>query len=238
VLNVYIGYDSREDEAHRVCSFSLRHHSTVPLHVVPLRQPALRALGLYTRSSKRNGEGKLIDVLDGKPFSTEFSFTRFLVPSVAGFQGRALFVDCDFLFRADVAELDALCVGDRAVWCVKHRHEPIETVKMDGRPQEHYRRKNWSSFVLWDCAHPANAIITPRLVNTRAGSWLHAFSWLPDELIGDIPEAWNWLEGYSPKEIDPKAVHFTRGGPWFEKYAGVAYADEWRKERERASQGD
>ena len=28
-------------------------------------------------------------------------------------------------------------------------------------------------------------------------------------------EEWNWLEGYSSGKINPKIVHFTRGGPWF-----------------------
>ena len=30
-----------------------------------------------------------------------------------------------------------------------------------------------------------------------------------------MPITWNWLEGYSSNKINPKNVHFTRGGPWF-----------------------
>ena len=40
-------------------------------------------------------------------------------------------------------------------------------------------------------------------------------TWLKDNDIGDIPLTWNWLEGYSSQKINPKNVHFTRGGPWF-----------------------
>ncbi|MEC7513550.1 MAG: glycosyltransferase, partial [Pseudomonadota bacterium] len=46
------------------------------------------------------------------------------------------------------------------------------------------------------------------------------------------PETWNWLEGWSPKPAEgtPKAVHYTRGGPWFENWRDVDYADLWQRE--------
>ena len=50
---------------------------------------------------------------------------------------------------------------------------------------------------------------------------------------GSIHPKWNWLEGYSSSKIDPKIVHFTRGGPWFKKLnfkigkLGQKYFNEW-----------
>jgi hypothetical protein len=65
------------------------------------------------------------------------------------------------------------------------------------------------------------------MVNTATGRQLHKFSWLQDEQIGALDEAWNWIPGYSSPDITPKAVHFTEGGPWFSRYRDVAFADEW-----------
>ena len=68
-------------------------------------------------------------------------------------------------------------------------------------------------------------------VNTKPGRWLHNFQWLPDDEIGPLPEAWNWLDGHSDPAIEPANVHFTSGGPWFSKEAGLGY-DTWKPKRE------
>jgi hypothetical protein len=99
---------------------------------------------------------------------------------------------------------------------------------MDGQLQTLYRRKNWSSLMLWNCRHPAHAVL-PGLVQRWPGRRLHAFEWLEDGQIGPLPEAWNWLEGHSSPSLDPLAVHFTRGTPDMEGYAGIPYAEEWRR---------
>ena len=65
------------------------------------------------------------------------------------------------------------------------------------------------------CAHKSHENLTVDDVNTKSGRWLHNFKWLNDNEIGHIPITWNWLEGYSSESINPKNVHFTRGGPWF-----------------------
>src|SRR6185437_187672 len=129
--------------------------SSRPVTIRALRRPDLIDAGVYTRRAIRVGNG-WIDGIDGKPFSTEFSFSRFLVPALSLFDGWALFCDCDFLFTADISRLFALADDRYAVMCVKHRHDPVETRKMDGVPQTRYRRKNWSSLVLWNCGHKSN----------------------------------------------------------------------------------
>ena len=103
---------------------------------------------------------------------------------------------------------------------------------MDGRQQTTYPRKNWSSLVLYNCGHAANRALTPAAVNTQSGAYLHRFQWLDDELIGSLPETWNWLEGGSrpPADGPPKVVHYTRGGPWFDDWQQVEYAQHWRDE--------
>ena len=229
ILPAYIGYDRREQEAVDVCIHSLKRHSSIPIFTMELRDEILRYINLYDRKFTIR-EGVMYDDIDEKPFSTEFAFTRFLVPALAQYTGWALFCDCDMLFRSDIAELLELRDDKYAVMCVPHDHRPRESRKMDGQIQQKYRRKNWSSFVLWNCGHPANKFLTVDAVNRERGSYLHQFEWLKDDQIGHLPEEYNWLEGSSSPAINPKVVHFTRGGPWMMGYEETHYADEWRKE--------
>ena len=216
---IFIGWDSREEIAYDVCRHSILRHASVPVDVQPLKQPDLRARGLYTR--------------DADPLaSTEFTYTRFFVPYLAGYRGWALFCDCDFLYLADIKNLIDLADDRFAVMCVHHDHRPPEATKMDGAQQTQYPRKNWSSMVLYNCGHPANAVLTPDLVNAQTGAYLHRFQWLDDDLIGAVPETWNWLEGWNTKPVSghPNVVHYTRGGPWFDDWKDVDYGDLWLAE--------
>jgi len=215
-MRVFIGYDRREDIAYRVAKASLLKHSSIPLEITPVVQNDLRYRGIYQREP---------DPLS----STEFSFTRFLTPYLAGYTGWALFCDCDFLFRGDIASVTDYMDGAKAVMCVPHEYTPPETVKMDGKAQHQYPRKNWSSFMLFNCEHPQVKTLTPEVVNTQTGMYLHRFQWLADDLIGELPIAFNYLEGWHTKDDcpNPIAVHFTRGGPWFKDWVDVEYAAEW-----------
>lgn len=224
---VYIGFDRREPEATAVARRSLLKTASIPLDVHELRELELRERGFYDRPYRMEGPQR-IDERDGKPFSTDFSFTRFLVPALQQYRGWALYCDSDFLFRGDVKDLFDLADDAFAVMCVKHDHRPQETTKMDQQAQQLYFRKNWSSMILYNCGHPANAALTTQVVNHSRGGYLHAFGWLADDLIGGIPETWNWLEGWSPSDINPKIVHMTRGIPTMPGYENIPYADEWR----------
>ena len=88
-IPIFIGYDPRERAATNVLIDSLYQNSSVPLAITPLVTPQLEAQGLFRRER------------DPKQ-STAFSFTRFLVPYLMGYEGWALFMDCDMLCRADI----------------------------------------------------------------------------------------------------------------------------------------
>ncbi len=231
MTRVYIGYDEREHDAYEVCASSILRHASVPVDIIPLEQGVLRKVGLYDRPVRMEGAQR-IDEREGRPFSTDFAFTRFLVPALNLYRGTALFVDCDFLFTRDIAELFDLHDETLAISVVKHRHIPSETVKMDGQSQGAYPRKNWSSLMLWNCEHPATKNITVKAVNYESGRWLHGLSWLHDEDIGSIPLTWNWLSGVSePLDEVPSAIHYTLGIPTMAGYEDCPYADLWREER-------
>jgi len=225
-LHIFVGWDSRQDIAYRVCRHSILRRTSAPTAIVPIKQNELREHGLYWRKE---------DPLA----STEFTYTRFFVPHLMNYQGWALFCDCDFLWLADVSRLFALADDSYAAMCVHHDHRPPESWKMDEQTQTIYPRKNWSSMVLYNCSHPKNRALTPELINRESGGFLHRFLWLDDSEIGAVAETWNWLEGWCKKPPDgpPNAVHYTRGGPWYEAWRNVEYAALWlAEERELASQ--
>ena len=69
------------------------------------------------------------------------------------------------------------------------------------------------------------------MINTQTGKFLHRFEWLSDDQIGSLPIQWNWLVGYyqEPHDGEPRALHYTDGGPWFETYKNCEYAEQWNK---------
>uniref|UniRef100_A0A453QYT3 Uncharacterized protein n=1 Tax=Aegilops tauschii subsp. strangulata TaxID=200361 RepID=A0A453QYT3_AEGTS len=138
-----------------------------------------------------------------------------------------------------VAELARMADPRYAVLCVHHDYTPKEATKMDGAVQTVYPRKNWSSMVLFNCGHPKNrAALTPEAVSTQTGAHLHRFAWLDDADVGEVPFAWNFLVGHNrvdPADVDgttPRAIHYTSGGPWFERYKDCEFADLWVQERD------
>ena len=220
-LNIYIGYDSKEDIAYRVCKHSILKRSSTELKVTSLKLYELVTNKMYFRN---------IDPLA----STEFTYSRFLVPALNKYKGWAIFCDCDFIFFEDVSKILLNLDDSKALYCVKHDYTPKEKHKMDGQKQTIYPRKNWSSFILFNCSHPSNKKLSVDLVNSETGSFLHQFKWLKDSEIGSLDERWNWLEGWTSNHNSKKpfAVHYTRGGPWFDEWQDVEFANEWISERD------
>ena len=220
-LKVFIGWDSREPIAFDVAKHSLLKQASIPVEVIPIKLQDLVDRGLYTRE---------VDPLA----STEFTYSRFFTPYLAGYKGWALFCDCDFLFFDDAADLLSYRDTSKAVLCAQHDYRP-----MDGKVQTAYPRKNWSSFMLFNCEHPSTRKLTPDVVNRESGAYLHRMQWAADDEIGSLPIEWNWLEGWNdkPETGYPKAVHFTSGGPWFKDWQDVDYGDEWRREADEVQPG-
>jgi len=217
-MKVFVGYDPREDIAYQVCKHSILTRQP-NANVRPLVQKELRDAGWYTRP---------VDKLA----STEFTFTRFLVPELANFKGWAVFMDCDMILTTDIKELFDQADDKYAVMCVQHDYTPKEGMKMDGQKQTVYPRKNWSSVVLFNCAHPSNARLTQDMVNDPElnGAYFHRFSWLKDEEIGELDHTWNYLVGVYDDIETPKLIHYTEGGPWFENYRDCEFNELWKKE--------
>jgi hypothetical protein len=218
---IFVGYDSREDIAWEVCRHSLQRHANDDLTVIPIRQEALRELGLYTRPFDKRS-------------STEFSITRFLTPFLAAQSGWTAFCDCDFLFTTDIRRVFDGLDDRKAVYCVQHNYTPAHTIKMDGKEQAAYPRKNWSSFILFNCDHPDVRALTPAVVNSAEPAFLHRFEWVRDSAaIGALDLEWNFLVGEYPRpNATPRVLHYTVGGPWFDDWQDCDFADLWLRERD------
>lgn len=223
---VFLGFDPNEMRAHNVATTSLLERSNRDqLQVNRLCRITLQ--GQYTRPTTRMPNGQLFDELSGAPMSTEHAIARFFVPYLCGYQGWALFTDGDVLFREDVRHLFDLADDRYAIQVVQHRPLLEEGQKKAGQIQQAYPRKNWSSVMLWNCQHPANIALTTDVCNIWPGRELHAFTWLDDELIGVLPERWNYLVGVNPIQPDPAIVHYTLGTPDTAGCEDVHFADEW-----------
>ncbi len=213
MIPVFIGFDSREAVAYHVCAHSLIRHATQPVAISAL---ALSNLSDYTET---HGDG-----------SSQFIYSRFLVPHLMDYQGWAIFMDGDMLLRDDIADLWGLRDENKAVMVVKHDYQTRASSKYLGSSNQDYPRKNWSSVVLWNCAHPQNRTLTPSFIEHATGAQLHRFSWLADEQIGELPIEWNWLPDELGENPQAKLLHWTLGIPAFHEYAEAPMAEEWHRE--------
>jgi hypothetical protein len=213
---IYIGYDPTQSEAYNVCEHSIRQLSDIPI------------TKLYSDDIpeyKRSFPNELQ--------STDFTFTRFLVPFLSRKSDIefSIFCDSDFLFLKDPIHLINLARQDptKAVHVCKHpKYFPNSSIKMNHLPQHTADRKNWASLMVFNNYHPALDILDSNYVNTTfPGRDLHNFSWCKDDLIGSIPLEWNCLADYYHLE-SPHAVHFTDGLPIHDPiYRSSRYADSW-----------
>lgn len=205
-IDIWIGYDTRERVAYHVLQHSILEYTR--------DNCAFHAIGNTVLNADIWARPK------GAKDSTEFSAARFMVPALNHYRGWSIFMDSDMLCLGDISQLWAQRDEHCAVMVVKHQHEPKESEKFLGATQTRYGRKNWSSLMMFNNAHPACRELTPQYVNSADGLDLHQFAWCPDEAIGEIRGPWNVLS--TPQGLEhpdgtgdtPKLLHYTHGGAW------------------------
>lgn len=221
MINIFIGYDNKERVAYNVLSHSIIQNSTKPVAITPITLNNLKDDFVRERNNLS---------------STEFSFSRFMIPHLMNYQGWALFMDCDMLMFEDVAELWRMRDDSKAIQVCKHDYVPKTDTKFLGQVQTKYEKKNWSSFMLMNCKKCTT--LTPDYVNKASGLELHQFKWLEsEELIGELPLEWNWLVGEYEYKEDVKNIHYTEGGPWFEDYRKCDYSEDWFRNHDECMLG-
>ena len=234
-LNLFIGYDDRTPCGAASFIVSALRRTTIPLVIRPLMRDSLINVGAYKRDIDVNA-------------STGFAFTRFLAPYLCDYEGYSLFVDgADMVVKRDLSDLigDAFKAStDFAVSVVQHpTYEPASSTKFWGATQHVYPRKNWSSVMFFNNAHPHCERLDPESVSEQPGAWLHRFEWT--DAVGSLPVRWNilidepdWMQQHPDCEKDPGIVHYTRGIPGVPDYASQMtrqQRDLWFEEYEMAT---
>ncbi len=219
-VKIYIGFDQREAVAYHTFVQSLIENASIPLDITPL---AVRNLKGY----EEKHEDK----------SNDFVYSRFLTPFLNDFKGWAIFADGDMICQADIKELLDLRDDSKALQVVKHDYKTKAYQKYLGNINQDYPRKNWSSVILWNCAHPKHKILTPDFIANQPGKYLHRFSWLEDSEIGELPKEWNWLATEYPNNEQANIIHYTLGAPCFKDYRNTEMSDIWLKKHDRLNDG-
>lgn len=219
-INIVVGFDQREAIAYHTFTQSIIEKSSVPIFFTPL---AVNTLKGYRETHTDR--------------SNDFIYSRFLTPYLNNFHGWAIFADGDMICQSDIKELWDLRDESKALQVVKHDYVTKVSRKYLGNINENYPRKNWSSLILWNCGHPKHKILTPDFIAHQTGQFLHRFSWLDNNDIGDLPKEWNWLAIEYPQNNSAKIVHYTLGTPCFKDYRNTDMAEIWFKTHARALRG-
>jgi len=220
IIRLTVGYDERESIAYHTFIQSLIDNSSIPISVTPL---VLRSIKNYY---ERHTDG-----------SNSFIYSRFLTPLIYGYDGWAIYADGDMVCRSDIKKLWDLRNEKYAVMVVKHDYKTKSQKKYLGNINQDYPRKNWSSLILWNCKHPSNSCLTSDYIMTKSGAYLHRFSWLDDDEIGELPITWNWLTTEYPDNYNAHLLHYTLGTPCFSDYAESPMADVWHKAHKKSQNG-
>lgn len=212
LVRLVVGFDARETIAYHVFCQSVLEKTSLPVSFLPLVEQSLAG---YKESH-----------YDG---SNRFTYTRFLTPFLMNFEGWAIFADGDMVCMHDIAELWKLRDSSKAVQVVKHDYLTKSSTKYLGNKNDNYPRKNWSSVILWNCGHPENRNLTPDLVSSKNGSFLHRFEWLADSLIGELDKEWNWLAIEYDVNSSANLIHYTLGTPCFQDFRDCASSEHWHR---------
>jgi lipopolysaccharide biosynthesis glycosyltransferase len=220
ILKIVVGFDQRESIAYHTFVQSIIEKCSVPIMFTPLAMNTLKGYK-ETHTDKSN----------------DFIYSRFLTPYLNNFDGWAIFADGDMICQADLKELWGLRDESKALQVVKHDYKTKAQKKYLGNINEDYPKKNWSSLILWNCSHPKHKILTPEFIASQTGKYLHRFSWLDENEIGELPKEWNWLAIEYPVNKNAKLIHYTLGTPCFKEYKDTDMADIWYQTYNRTIDG-
>lgn len=185
-LRIFIGYDDRQTVSYSVLQNSILRHASKPVAITPL---VLETLPITRRGL------------------TPFTYSRFLVPYLCGYEGIGLFIDSDMLLVDDIAKLFDLADEAHDVQCVQNG-----------------MRFEWSSVMLFNNAKCQ--ILTPEYVQSGPNPMPMAWA----KSVGVLPARWNHLVGYDKPTEDVSLIHYTQGVPtWAETY-GCEHTDKWQAE--------
>lgn len=180
-IRVYVATTEAQMLAVRVLEYSIRKHASMTVEVYPMH---LGGVDIPQPRDRKNWP------------RTPFSFQRFIIPEMAGYKGRAIYLDSDMQVFKDIKDLWSLPFNDAHVLTVR---EPLESGR---RPQ--------FSVMLLDCDRLDWKI--QDVVNKLDAGELSYEHLMYDMAIAkaigaDIDSSWNCLERY--EEGRTALLHYT-----------------------------
>lgn len=197
-IRVYVGADRSQQLAIAVLEYSIKRHTTAAVQVIPMVD-----LDVPVPRDPRNGQ------------RTGFSFSRFCIPALAGYQGRAIYMDADMMVFKDIRSLWELPFDGRKVLVQESVKHTDETLRKENAPAA--RKKQCAVMLLdcgsldWDVKEIVRGLDEERYDYPRLMDQLCI---LPEEQVGyTVPFEWNSLEHYDSGTC---LLHFTDMGtqPW------------------------
>lgn len=197
-VQVYVGADRSQQLAIKVLEHSIRRYTRAHVKVHPMVD-----LAVPVPKDPRNGQ------------RTGFSFSRFCIPELTRYQGRAIYLDADMLVFKDILGLWNLPFdGKKVLVQTDVQHLDTSLHKENAPPV----RKKQCSVMLLDCARLTWSInqVVRDLDEKRYDypQLLEQLALEPEDAIGfGIPFEWNSLEYYGPETC---LIHYTDMGtqPW------------------------
>jgi lipopolysaccharide biosynthesis glycosyltransferase len=211
-MKIFIGYDDQFEKNIDVQIHSILKNSNIEVNIYLLKMKELKHL-LWRKKERKQ--------------TTDSAFTRWLVPYLSNYEDWSLYMDSDMFCRSDIGEILKLKNEIKSVMVVKNNSYHNQKKKFNNKTQTNYERKNWSSLILFN--NQKCKKLNLDYINTAKGLELHQFKWLKDEQIGELPKEWNYLVEIDETILNPKNVHWTLGGPWFENKKDVEYSSEWKE---------
>lgn len=190
-IRIFIGCapDHEDAESQAVLEYSLRKYASEELELTWMKLSREKGSPFY--SDPERGKGWVTRL-----WPTPFSAFRWIVPELAGYEGKAIYMDSDMIVLADIAEL----------W-----HQEFEPGKLVLA-----KEGSWRFCVsLWDCAACKGITEPLETFRTRADAHRNmAARWSTEPLKSKIQRFegnWNCLDGEAADLSDPdiKIVHYT-----------------------------
>lgn len=193
-VRVFVGSDERGGRGEIVLDHGIKKYCTGPCEVTPMRPGSTYNGVAHWEYGDWNMGRKHHRPYSGEGWATNFTCYRWSIPEVAGFTGRAVYVDADQTVHADIRELQNMDLKGHA--CAIRK-----------------------GVIVFDCSHPFwQSSQWPRLPLMKAsGAGLGVYQKAINEHGGitmngkesALPVEWDVLDGKEMSVWDAKLNHYT-----------------------------
>lgn len=190
-IRVYVGADRSQQLAIKVLEYSIKRHTTANVEVIPMVD-----LPVPKPQDPRNGQ------------RTGFSFSRFCIPKLAGYRGKAIYMDADMMVFKDIRELWDIPFDACKIVIQREVKFEAQTTAKVGAPK---KRKKQCAVMLLDCGR-LDWDIGKIVAGLDAGAYdyeqlMYDLCILPEEEVKyGVPFEWNSLEHWDP---ETRLLHYT-----------------------------